>query len=376
MLTELEGSVLRLIRDNQNISRLDIAKELGVSKPVVTNVVARLIKKGLVVESGTRKTRVGRPKITLQFVPDAWYCVGIELEEKYFELIVTDLAGRVIDSREEKIPRSVEPNHLVSFCKEKVERTLEENQLPKEKILGVGIGIAGMVDPTSRVVRTAPAIGLTNYDLAFEVSEKSDLSVIVVNRVKAAALAEHRLGAARGSQSVLFVFIDSGLGCAVLLDGRIYEGFYGKAGEFGWMITDLDRSEPELCEEESFGHLARRFSGHAISKRLASLGLNSEDVFDAMTHSAELRESLKRGLKHIAAAVANAVLLFDPQLIILKGRIGQNHYEHISEILLSTLKELLPSQFYENLNLRKGQVERFDVALGAVFAVQQRFMRL
>ena len=376
MLTELEGSVLRLIRDYPNISRLDIAKKLGVSKPVVTNVVARLIKKGLVVESGTKKTKVGRPKITLQFVPDTWYCVGIELEEKYFELIVTDLAGRVIDSLEEKISGSVEPNHLVSFCKEKVERTLEENHLPKEKVLGVGMGIAGMVDPSSRVVRTAPAIGLTNYDLASEVSEKLDLNVIVVNRVKAAALAEHRLGAAQGFQNVLFVFIDSGLGCATLLDGKIYEGFYGKAGEFGWMITDLDRSEPELYEEESFGHLARRFSGHAISKRLANLGLNGEDILRLVTHNEELRDSLERGLKHIAAAVANAVLLFDPQLIILKGRIGQNYHEHISQILLSTLKELLPSQFHENLNLSRGRVERFDVALGAVFAIQQRFMRL
>jgi len=338
LLTELEGSVLRLIRDYPNISRLDIAKKLGVSKPVVTNVVARLIKKGLVVESGTKKTKVGRPKITLQFVPDTWYCVGIELEEKYFELIVTDLAGRVIDSQEEKISGSVEPNHLVSFCKEKVERTLEENHLPKEKVLGVGMGIAGMVDPSSRVVRTAPAIGLTNYDLASEVSEKLDLNVIVVNRVKAAALAEHRLGAAQGFQNVLFVFIDSGLGCATLLDGKIYEGFYGKAGEFGWMITDLDRSEPELYEEESFGHLARRFSGHAISKRFANLGLNGEDILRLVTHNEELRDSLERGLKHIAAAVANAVLLFDPQLIILKGRIGQNYYEHISQILLSTLK--------------------------------------
>jgi len=376
LLTELEGSVLRLIRDNPNISRLDIAKRLGVSKPVVTNVVARLIKKGLVVESGTEKVKLGRPKITLQFVPDAWYCVGIELEERYFELIVTDLSGRVIDSLEEKIPRSIEPNHLVSFCKEKVERTLEENHLPKEKILGVGIGIAGMVDPTSRVVRTAPAIGLTNYDLAFEISQELDLSVIVVNRVKAAALAEHRLGAAQGFQNVLFVFIDSGLGCAMLLDGKIYEGFYGKAGEFGWMITDLDRSEPELYEEESFGPLARRFSGHAIIKRFANLGLNGEDVLRLVTHNEELRDCLETGLKHIAAAVANAVLLFDPQLIILKGRIGQNHYEDISQILLSTLKELLPSQFHENLNLSRGQVERFDVALGAVFAVQQRFMRL
>ncbi|MGE0033087.1 MAG: ROK family protein [Pseudothermotoga sp.] len=376
MLTELEGSVLRLIRENPNISRLDIAKRLGVSKPVVTNVVARLITKGLVEECGTQKTKVGRPKIALRFVPDAWYCVGIELEERYFELIVTDLSGRVIDSQEERIPRSVEPDSLVSFCKERVEQILEKNHLPKEKILGVGIGIAGMVDPTSRVVRTAPTIGLTNYDLASELSEKLDLDVIVVNRVKAAALAEHRLGAAQGFQNVLFVFIDSGLGCAVLVDEKIYEGFYGKAGEFGWMITDLDRSEPELCKEESFGHLARRFSGHAISKRLASLGLSNEGIFDAITHNAELRESLKGGLKHIAAAVANAVLLFDPQLIILKGRIGQNYYEYIAKIMLSTLKELLPGQFHENLNLKRGQVERFDVALGAVFAVQQRFMRL
>ncbi|MGB9789445.1 MAG: ROK family transcriptional regulator [Thermotoga caldifontis] len=374
MLTELEATILRLIRDNPGISRLDIARKLSISKPLVTNVVARLIKRGLVVESGTRKTPAGRPKVSLKFVPDAWYCVGIELEERYFELIVTDLSGRIVHSEQEKID-SLGKDRLIDLCQERVERSLEKNSLPKEKILGVGIGIAGMVDPTSRVVRTAPALGLTNFDLASVLAERLNLNVIVVNRVKAAALAEHRVGAAKDAQNVLFVFVDSGLGSAVLLNGKIYEGFYGKAGEFGWMVTDLDRSEPELCEIEDFGHLARRFSGHAITIRLKDANVNVEDIFDGQIDG-EFEHLLISGLRHIAAALANAILLFDPQQIVIKGRIGHKHYERIVELMMPTLKQILPPQFHENLNLHKGLIEDFDVALGAVFAVQQRFMGL
>lgn len=376
MLTELEGSILRLIRDNPGISRLDIAKRLGVSKPVITNVVARLIDKGLVRESGTVKTKVGRPKVTLQFVPNAWYCVGAELEERYFELIVTDLSGQLIDSCVDKIDSFYGPDGLIRFCQERIKGTLEKTSIPQERILGVGVGIAGMVDPNTGLVRTAPALGLTNFDLASTLSDALRLNVVTVNRVKAAALAEHRLGAARGFENVLFVFIDSGLGCAALFNGRIYEGFYGKAGELGWMITDLDRSEPEMYEEQSFGHLARRFSGHALSRRLENLKQDIDRAFEIGFEDQSIVELLRRGLKHVAAAIANAVLLFDPQLIIIKGRIGQRHYERVAEVIFPTLKQILPVQFQENMNLRRGQIEKFDVALGAVFAVQQKLMRL
>lgn len=90
----------------------------------------------------------------------------------------------------------------------------------------------------------------------------------------------------------------------------------------------------------------------------------------------ELGKKLKRSLMHFAAAIANAILMFDPQVVIMKGRIGQRYFNQITKIILEFLHNLLPPQFYENLEFRKGIIEKYDVALGGVFLVQKKIMNI
>ncbi len=379
MLTDLEAKVLKIIRDADQISRLEIAKVLNISKPVITQVVSRLINKGLVVESGVSKSSSGRPKINLKFVPDAFYCVGAELEENTFEIIVTDLLGREKITSQNNTPQKIDSADIVAWCVEKIKELIKESHLPKERILGVGVGISAMVEPKTGMVRTAPAFGMKNFNLQSILERELNLPVYVANRVKLVAFAEHRLGASKGFKDALYVYLDSGLGSALILNDELFQGFYGKAGELGWMITDIDLTKDDMCFEQDFGHLARKISGHCLKRYLAGVvqGNDLTEIIDTVRQEKnELGKKLKRSLMHFAAAIANAILMFDPQVVIMKGRIGQRYFNQITKIILEFLHNLLPPQFYENLEFRKGIIEKYDVALGGVFLVQKKIMNI
>ncbi|HEY8541856.1 MAG TPA: ROK family transcriptional regulator [Pseudothermotoga sp.] len=379
MLTDLEAKVLKIIRDSTQISRLEISKSLNLSKPVISQVVSQLISKGFVIESGVCKSSSGRPKINLKFVSDAFYCVGAELEENTFEIIVTDLLGNEKVSFQESTPRKKDPMDIAIWCSKRIEELIEKSRLPKEKILGIGIGISAMVEPNTGLVRTAPAFGMKNFDLQRILQDTLNLPVYIANRVKLVALAEHRLGAAKGFKDALFIYLDSGLGSTVILNDELFQGFYGKAGELGWMITDIDLTKDDICFEQDFGHLARKISGHCLRKYLEEV-TQSVDLTEIINmikqNKSETGKRLRRSLMHFAASIANAILMFDPQVVIIKGRIGQRYFKEIVDITLEFLHEFLPSQFYENLEFRRGMIERYDAALGGIFLVQKKIMNI
>lgn len=370
----MESTILRIISENDGISRQQIAHKLKISKPVVSKVVNQLINKGLVAEVGKVKVKSGRPRVSLRFIKDAWYCVGMELDENFFEIVVTDLLGNVIDSLEERMPLFLDFGFVVEWCCERVEEMLFKNGVPKERLLGIGVGMPGMVDPKTGRVRTAPAFGIKDRDVAFEFRERLKTNVVVVNRVRAAAFTEYRIGVAKDLEKAVFVFFDSGLGSAILIDGTIYEGFYGKAGEFGWIITDFV-GEWEDHKKSNFGYLARKASGHTFNEIAKELNSNVEEIFAADEKTA-FAEMLEVRLHHLAVAIANILFMFDPQAVIFKGRLGQKYYDRIVKVVKPFLEKVLPEQFHENLDLRRGKIEKFDVAIGAALMVRQRVMNL
>ncbi len=374
MLTGLESQILRIISENDGISRQQIAQKLKISKPIVSSVVSELINKKLVVESGTVMIQSGRPRVKLSFVRDSWYCVGLEIDENFLEIVISDLLGNILDSLEENISVRTDFGEIVEFSCKKIHEILSKNSISLNKLLGVGIGIAGMVDPKTGKVRTAPAFEVKDLDVASMFSQKLNTSTFVMNRVKAVAFTEYRIGVAKGLESAVFIFFDSGLGAALLLDGRIHTGYFGKAGELGWMVTDFSDSDQEIIQKMNFGHLARKISGHLLNEISKKSKTNIEEIFTQK--QGLLEEFLEKGLKHLAAAVANMLLVFDPQAIIFKGRLGQRYFDRIMETVLPELRKLLPEQFYENLDIRKGKVEKFDVALGAAFMVRQKVMNM
>lgn len=368
MLTDFHGRILGLICERGGLSRTEIAKALGVSKSLVSSAVKDLLRRKLVVETGKEKKEHGRPSVTVS-LSENFYLIGLEVEEDFVEAVALDVSGRVHRKFSQSQSSVRNPNELVENIQSVANNLLSELGLSKNQVLGLGIGIAGMVDPRTQVVRTAPALGLADFDLRGALERRLGLRCEVINRVKAAAYAEKVAGIAKLLDDVLFVFIDTGLGAVVLHKDGMMLGHYGKAGELGWMVTAPECTEDFLVDDEGLGPLAKIFSKHSLREYSGRLGIDYHELFRRRDHK------LLRALFHFSVALANAVLMLDPQAIVVKGRLGEEYFDFIVDELSKNMERLLPAQFRENIRFERGTFGEYEVAIGAALWVRRSVVR-
>ncbi|RKX48303.1 MAG: ROK family transcriptional regulator, partial [Thermotoga sp.] len=357
------------------ISRVDISRKTGLSKPVVSIVTSRLIKNGLIKEVGEGKStkKTGRRPIMLSFVPDYMYVVGLDIGGTKLEGVLADLEGNIVD----KIVAPTKDVHtekdLYDLVSHSVKALIKGR---KNKILGIGIGVPGTVDWKTGIINYMPAFELRNVNLKDYVQKKFDLTVLIENDVNLDALAESKIGAGKGFKYILMVSIGTGTGAGLILNGAIFRGSYGKAGEFGYIITDWEKEK--LFSRDSFGYLEEWFSGQALERKFSEKGLGSnlKDIFDLLDKDKTVERIIKEGCEHLALAIANAIVLLNPEIVIIKGGIGYNQYEKIMAYTVPILEKVVPPEIFEDVSFRKGKLERFGVALGGVFLVIEEILKI
>ncbi|PLV59141.1 ROK family transcriptional regulator [Thermotoga sp. KOL6] len=363
MLNELERTILQILKDRKNISRIDISRKLGISKPVVSKAVNKLINLGFVKETGKKESssRGGRRPILLSFVPRNRYVVGVDIGGTKIDAILTDLNGTVLRKEHKNLPEKIGKEHLFEEIVNVIDPFLRE-----DKVLGIGIGIPGTVDEKGFVKRL-PAFGVMNWDLRHELERRTGLPVLIENNANLDAFSESRIGAGKGFKCVLLISIGWGIGAGMVYNGEIFRGAKGKAGEFGHIVTDWVK-ERKRVPEKGFGHLEEWFSGFSLKRKFGEIEPN--EVFDQ--HFSDLKE----GIEHLGVAIANAVVLVDPDVVIIKGGIGFHQFEKIEPIIKSVLENTVPKDILEDVVIKKGEIEEYGVAIGGALFVIKNILGL
>ena len=376
MLTDTERKILSMIRKNHGVSRKDIAECLNLSKPTVSVLVSRLMEKGFVRETGILKIenkKAGRYPVKLEFVPDALYIAGVDLGGSKLEAILSDLNGHIIKSHRSRLKVGSARKLLVTL-----ENTIESliDGIDTDKLLGIGVGIAGTVDKRTCVVKSFPAFNITNWNLKDPLEHRFGVRTLLANDVTLDALAEYKMGAGKGAGSLLLISIGTGIGAGMILEGHVYEGFHGQAGEIGWFVTDWTSEKKK--EKTLFGPLEKWCSGYWLEKRFQKLarGKNLAKLFELSQRELKVFKALEEAFEHLALVIAGSVVLFDPGMIVLKGGLGYNQYEFIERVVIRVLRRVLPEEFLEDLTIKRGAIEKFGVALGASFLVQQMILAI
>jgi len=376
VLTDAEKRILSLVRENHGISRKELAESLNLSKPAVSVAVSRLIEKGFVREAGILKVknkRAGRYPIKLEFVPDALYIVGIDLGGSKLEAVLSDLDGRIVKSHRTRL-KGCSVQELYTILESVIENLIDG--VNTNKLLGIGVGVAGTVDRQTHMVRSFPAFNVTNWDLKDLLEQRFGVQVLLANDVTLDALAEYKMGAGKGINSLLLVSIGTGIGAGMILEGRVHEGFHGQAGEIGWFVTDWISEKKE--EKTLFGPLEKRCSGYWLERKLQNLTGEKDlpKLFELSKVDSKVCRFLEEAFEHLALAIAGSIVLFDPGVVVLKGGLGYNQYEFIERIIMRVFRRVLPSEFLEDLILKKGAIKEFGVARGATFLVQERLLAM
>jgi predicted NBD/HSP70 family sugar kinase len=353
----LRQQIFERVRSAGQTSRVDVAKDLGISPGSVTQLTSEIISAGLIVEAESphdAHTR-GRPPVALRIAPGAGYVVGIKLGDFNHSGVIVDFAGAVIcDFNSASGAQRHEPDALVSEANAILQSLLEKAELEIGQISAVGVGIAGVVDHDQGVVPWSPLLRPRNVALRDLLSKAMGVPVHLDNDANVVTLAELWFGAGRGRQSFAVVTIEYGVGMGLVLDNRLYRGSGGLGLELGHTKVQLDGA---LCRCGSRGCLEAYLADYALVREArVALDMKSEPFGPVDIMLETLYEQAKAGNQHartifnragrfLALALSNVVHLFDPNLIILSGERMRYDYLYAEEVMAEM----------ENLTLDKGR---------------------
>ena len=259
--------VLRTIYDCGQISRADIARATRLTRPTVSDVVAGLMKKGLVEEVGRGLSTVGKPPILLSVADDSRHLIGIDLARGDFRGAVINLRGKIWQRIDLPL-RGRNGDAALALAYDLIDALVETASSP---LLGIGIGAPGLVDAVNGVVHHAVNVDWQDVPLRSLLQERYDLPVYVANDCQVAALAEYTFGDGDSTKCLVVINVGWGIGAGIILNGQLLHGNPFGAGEIGHVAVVEDG---ERCQCGCFGCLETVVSRRAIVRRAQSIAQN------------------------------------------------------------------------------------------------------
>ncbi len=248
VVTEHQRLVLKLLRSQPGISRSDLIRRTGLGKATISQIVSRFIEKGLLCEDGAaEQTSVaGRPPVRLRLNGEYYLAIGVELTG-------AECIGGLLDlySTPLQIVRYPLPDRSVRTAVDAIGVAVQDLLVGhnRECLLGIGVGVPGMVALDRQSVLVAVNLGWFDVPLGSILGERLQMDTIIVKRQAAGALGEYWHGVGCRRSVLLYVSIGVGIGSGILVNGRLFEGASGSAGEIGHM-TVIPGGERCRCGNE------------------------------------------------------------------------------------------------------------------------------
>jgi predicted NBD/HSP70 family sugar kinase len=235
--------VIRALRDEGQISRADIARRTGLSRSTVSSLVADLQADGLVIErpepGSAYGAQGGRPPILLSFDASAGAAVGVDFGHSHLRVAVSDLASTILAERTRPLDTDHDAQEGLEMAAELVVETLADAGVEREAVIGAGMGLPGPIDQGEGTVGSSAILpGWIGMTAAAELRKRLDVPVMVDNDANLGALAEAAFGAGRDAGDLIYLKISSGIGAGLILNGRLYRGSAGLAGELGHVLVN------------------------------------------------------------------------------------------------------------------------------------------
>jgi glucokinase-like ROK family protein len=380
-------AVLFALLHHEPTSRSQLSELTGLSATTITNLIAELLDRGVVVEEGAVKAEgrrsVGRPRTALRLAPEAHYAVGIHIGVGTVCVAVTDLLAHPLCRFTLSHAREAPPEAVLGEAVTLTERAIAECGVAQEKLIGVGVGASGLVDPKTGVNVFAPNLNWRDVPIQQIVTDELKLPVTVENNVRAMALGEALFGAGKGVRTMAFIYARIGVGAGFVVDGQVYRGSGAGAGEIGHMTIIPEGGKPCRCgntgcletliSEPIIVELARELAleqPDGILARYLEEGTGSaiERVFAAARQDDRTtRDMLNDRAGYLGIALANLVSVFNPELIVLGGFLSQG-FDLLRPVTESTMRDRAFANLGERVRLR---TTSFGSQAGVVGAATQ-----
>ncbi|RPK30617.1 ROK family transcriptional regulator [Paenibacillus xylanexedens] len=391
-----ENLIMDALITQGTMSRADISRQTGLSKPTVSLAVEHLIDRNLVREMGRADNAQGRKATLIRFNETAYYVCGIDIGATRIRIALSDLNGEIIAYR--TYPMVVQNAYeraeatMLELLRSHMNELLDENHLNWDQIQCIGFGIPGVVLPDSgRIHRIVdPLAGLEEAFSLESLSGAFPCEVILENDVNLAALGEYRSGAAAEYPLFVFFSIGTGTGAGIMVHGQLLRGLGGLTGEIAEMLVDDGRRLEEVLSADGLMQLAKEYldqhdellleaadSGADINVDVVANDLHRhltpEKLFEAARNGeVEALDILQQYSQKIASALRQISVVLAPDLIVLGGGVGGN-----GDVLLPLLRQIISEQFPVQPQLICSKLGEQAVVTGAVqVAIQQTMVNL
>lgn len=318
------------------MTNTDLGKFVKLSTPKIISLLNELKEEGLVEELGQGNSSGGRRPNLYGNKEDAFYIIGISINIYKTSVSIFNAKNQKVTDDHILTLTISHGTTIIDPIVEFTEKVIQEKQIPRNKILGIGIEMPGMVDSSTGINKTYM---VSDRPVAEIFSEKFGMEVLIENDAKTRAFAELRFGLAHSKKNALVIHLDWGVGLGIIVNGKLYKGRDGFAGEFGHLPM-VDNGM--LCKCGKQGCLETIASGTAIA-RMAKEGIktgrssflgnlidpeqeNNEirNVVQAATMGDQYSISILANVGHwLGKGFAYLIQIFNPELIILGGRMSE-----------------------------------------------------
>lgn len=347
--------IKKCIYQGSPISRVEVAHELGLTTASITGMVNQMLSKGLLRETENHpekgSTGAGRPRVMLEFEPNAYAICGVDVGPYSINYLLTDVQGTILSSLRTDNTLD-EYEKTFSLLMDQLPGFLKQTGIPEEKLLGIGVTLPGLIDGSAGKIYTTFQDGWTEHDLALELGEALGHPVVVENNVRGRAICADLLDRSVTAEPFAYFFVSYGVACQMIVDGRILYGQSAAAGEIGHTV--VQRGGPicptcgnrgcleALAGERAVLERCRRIMSSGVPTALNALcpdpeKLTMEQVLQAESMGdSEVNLVMEDVLDYLGIALANTVNLVSPRKVVLDGRLF--HEKRNQELLLQAVE--------------------------------------
>jgi predicted NBD/HSP70 family sugar kinase len=344
------GSLLRLIRSGDAVTRADLMRRTGLSRSTVTLRLEALLAREFVYEAGDGVSNGGRPPTVLAFNREAGVVLAADLGATHSRLAVCDLAGLALAERGVELDVASGAEQVLGYVNACFTELLGEASRAGTDVRGIGIGVPGPV-AFSRGEAVAPPImpGWDSFSIPRWFARSYQAPVLVDNDVNIMALAEH-LTHWPDVDHLLYIKVATGIGAGIIADRRVHRGTHGAAGDIGHVrVAGHDHV---VCRCGNLGCLEAIAGGRALAEKLSAAGLPARTSRDVVRHARAgepyATQAVREAGRYLGEVLADAVNFFNPGVIVIGGDIAEAH-----EQLLAGVREVI---FQRSLPLATGEL--------------------
>lgn len=363
MVTDLKGvrdsnlnRLLNLIRLNAPVSRPELATASGLSPATVLALTNELEGRGLVIEKGTANAPRGRRPTLLEIDPTGCYAIGLMIREYETVGSIVNLHGSVISSLHWKLNLIEQGAQTIERIAQLVEELINQSKLAPQRIIGVGCAVSGYIDSQNGVCIDSWQLGWHDFALGPLLSARLQMPVLVSNNVSCISCYENLFGRGQTYQNFLTIALGRGLGLGIVLNGEIFSGSTGGAGEFGHTVAVVDGRRCECGNDGCLEAYVAHQGLLATYRELLNVGgfqataPTLEQFLNSPPEDELARMAFQKAARLFGAGLANIVNLFNPECIIITGE-GIEYGDRFFEPALQTLQHHTFSRLARSLQV-------------------------